>query len=138
MAALATLTSGATAARPAAAAIAAGRVRVGAWYFSGVSEVDVKQPSDPASDSASDEAGGANGSRSTFRRVVGFVARHPAGLVQSLLAVLLAIVVLQNVEPTSVDVLFWSFPAFPKLVLILVSMLVGAIAWELLRRWFRR
>jgi len=90
------------------------------------------------SSSASGEAGEANSPRSTFRRIVGFVARHPAGLAQSLLALLLAIIVLQNVEPTSVDVLFWSFAAFPKLVLILVSMLVGAIAWELLRRWIRR
>jgi uncharacterized integral membrane protein len=93
--------------------------------------VDVEQPSGAASSEAGD-------TRSAFGRVIGFVARHPAGLAQSLLALLLAIIVLQNVEPTSVDVLFWSFAAFPKLVLILVSMLVGAIAWELLRRWIRR
>jgi hypothetical protein len=30
--------------------------------------------------------------------------------------------------------LFWSFAALPKLVLIFVSMVVGAAAWELVRR----
>jgi uncharacterized integral membrane protein len=50
----------------------------------------------------------------------------------------LAIIILQNVESTSIDVLFWSVPALPKLVLIFVSMFVGAAAWELTRRWMRR
>ena len=82
-----------------------------------------------------DEAGG---SRSAVGRILGLLARHPGGVVQLLLFLLAAIVVLQNVESTSIDLLFWSIPAFPKLVLILVSMLVGAAIWEVARRWIRR
>lgn len=84
------------------------------------------------------ESGKANGSPSAVGRVLGFLARHPGGVVQFVLFSLAAIVVLQNVESTSIDVLFWSIPAFPKLVLIFVSMLVGAAAWEVVRRWIRR
>ncbi|MGH0031013.1 MAG: lipopolysaccharide assembly protein LapA domain-containing protein [Myxococcota bacterium] len=57
---------------------------------------------------------------------------------------LLAVVVLQNLEPTRIDLLFWSVAEVPKLVLILVSMAVGVALWELgalllgLRRWRRR
>jgi uncharacterized integral membrane protein len=72
------------------------------------------------------------------RSNVGFLARHPGGVIQALLFSLVAIITLQNVESTSIDVLFWSVPAFPKLVLIFVSMLAGAVAWELARRWIRR
>ena len=83
-------------------------------------------------------SGETGGSRSSFARILGFVARHPGGVAQSVLFLLVAIIVLQNVESTSIDVLFWSVPAIPKLVLIFVSMLVGAAAWELIRRWLRR
>jgi uncharacterized integral membrane protein len=44
---------------------------------------------------------------------------------------LLAIIVLQNLEPTRLDVLFWSFGEVPKLVLVLGSMIVGIFLWEL-------
>jgi uncharacterized integral membrane protein len=67
-----------------------------------------------------------------------FVARHPAGVVQGLFVALLAIVVLQNLEPTSIDVLFWSVPSLPKLVLILGAMLAGGALWEIARRLLTR
>lgn len=35
--------------------------------------------------------------------------------------------ILQNAQPTTVHFLFWSLPEIPKLVLILASMLVGAV-----------
>jgi len=84
------------------------------------------------------ESGNATGSGSAVRRILGLLARHPGGVIQFLLLLLAAIVILQNVESTSIDLLFWSIPAFPKLVLILVSMLVGAAIWEVARRWIRR
>jgi uncharacterized integral membrane protein len=77
-------------------------------------------------------------STSAFGRTVRFVLRHPVGVVQSIFFTLVAIVVLQNLEPTSIDVLFWSFRGLPKLIVILLSMLVGAAAWELVRRLLRR
>lgn len=77
-------------------------------------------------------------SASAGARILGFLARHPGGVVQVLLFLLVVVVILQNAESTSIDVLFWSLPPFPKLVLIFVSMLVGAVAWELARRWLRR
>jgi len=43
-------------------------------------------------------------------------------------------VVLQNVEPTSVHVLFWKFAQLPKIVLILVSIALGGVLWEFSRR----
>jgi uncharacterized integral membrane protein len=59
-------------------------------------------------------------------------------VVQGVFVVLIAIVVLQNVEPTSIDVLFWSVPGLPKLVLILVAMLAGGLIWEIARRLLSR
>ena len=47
---------------------------------------------------------------------------------------LIVIIILQNLETTSIDVLFWTVTALPKLVLIFLSMLIGAVAWELARR----
>jgi uncharacterized integral membrane protein len=91
-----------------------------------------QQPGTPPESSTTDRSG------STIGRVGGFLARHPIGVIQSLFFSLIAIIVLQNLESTSFDVLFWSIPTFPKLVLIFVSMLVGAGAWELLRRWLQR
>ena len=67
-----------------------------------------------------------------------FVGRHPGGVVQGVFVALLAIVVLQNLEPTSIDVLFWSIPSLPKLVLILLAMLAGGLSWEIVRRLFAR
>ena len=53
-------------------------------------------------------------------------------------ALLLAVIVLQNIEPIEIDLLFWSVARVPKLVLILVSMLIGGLIWEVVRRRLRR
>ncbi len=62
------------------------------------------------------------------------IAQNPVRSIQIVFFTLVAIIVLQNLETTSIDVLFWSFAALPKLVLIFASMIVGALAWELARR----
>jgi uncharacterized integral membrane protein len=62
-----------------------------------------------------------------------FVVRHWRGILRGLLVALLAVVVLQNVERTRIDVLFWSLAEVPKLVLILASMLIGVGVWEILK-----
>jgi uncharacterized integral membrane protein len=80
----------------------------------------------------------ATSSGSAFRRTIRFVFKHPIGVVQFIFFSLTAIVILQNLESTSIDVLFWSVPAFPKLALMFFSMLVGAAAWEVVRRLLRR
>ena len=67
-----------------------------------------------------------------------FIGRHPAGVVQGLFVALLAIVVLQNLEATSIDILFWSVPELPKLVVILLAMLAGGLLWEIARRLLLR
>lgn len=72
--------------------------------------------------------------QSALGRIGAFVGRHPTGVLQSILFFLAAVVVLQNVESTSIDVLFWSVHTFPKIVLIFLSMLLGAAVWEVLRR----
>ena len=69
----------------------------------------------------------------SLARTVRFTARHRARIFQIFLIALVAVVVAQNLESTSVDVLFWSITS-PKLVLILISMLVGAAVWEVVRR----
>jgi hypothetical protein len=84
------------------------------------------------------KSGQIGGAKSSMARILGFLARHPGGVVQFALLLLVVIIILQNVESTSIDVLFWSVPALPKLVLIFISMLVGAIAWEVMRRWIGR
>ena len=83
-------------------------------------------------------AGGDAERGSAFARGLRFVARHPAGVLQGVFIALLAIVVLQNLEPTTIDVLFWSVPGLPKLVLILVSMVAGGVLWEIARRLISR
>lgn len=60
--------------------------------------------------------------------------RHRVGLLRATLALLLAIVILQNLEPTTIDVLFWQVTEVPKLVLILVSMALGVGLWSILKR----
>jgi len=67
-----------------------------------------------------------------------FVVRHPAGVLQGVFVALLVIVVLQNLEPTSIDVLFWSVSSLPKLVLILGAMVAGGALWEIARRLLTR
>lgn len=44
---------------------------------------------------------------------------------------LLGIVVLQNLEPTRLDILFWTSGEIPKLVLVLGSMILGVFLWEM-------
>jgi uncharacterized integral membrane protein len=82
-------------------------------------------PSEPSEVASSDSA---------FGRGVAFVVRHPIGIVQFVFFSLVVIIILQNLESTSIDVLFWSVSTLPKLVLICLSMLIGAAVWELLRR----
>jgi uncharacterized integral membrane protein len=64
--------------------------------------------------------------------------RHPAPLTRAGLLGLLVIVILQNMEPTDIDFLFWSLRDIPKLIVILAAMAIGALVWEVGRRlWFR-
>lgn len=70
----------------------------------------------------------------TARSALAFTRRRWRGLLRAAAGLLVLIIVLQNAEPTSVDVLFWSFARVPKVVLILGSMVVGAGAWVVLRR----
>lgn len=71
---------------------------------------------------------------STWVRALSFLRRHWRAIGRIAAVALLLIVVLQNVEPTSVDLLFWSIGSLPKLVLIVVSMALGAGLWEVGRR----
>jgi len=86
-------------------------------------EVDVNQQSG----SSPSKSGETSGSRSPIARILGFLARHPGKVVQFTLFLLATIVVFQNIESTSIDVLFWSVPALPKLVVIFLSMVLGAV-----------
>ena len=70
----------------------------------------------------------------TFRSVSQYIVRNPFRATQFLFFSLIGIIILQNLESTSIDVLFWSITSLPKLVLIFLSMVVGAAAWELIRR----
>lgn len=63
-----------------------------------------------------------------------FAARHPWGVAQGILLALVVVVIFQNIERTTVDFLFWSVASVPKIVLIVVSMLVGGALWEIARR----
>lgn len=76
----------------------------------------------------------AGGFGARLRRIGRSIAQNPARSIQIVFFTLVAIIILQNLETTEIDVLFWSFAALPKLVLIFVSMIVGALAWELARR----
>ncbi|WP_290538695.1 MULTISPECIES: hypothetical protein [Alcanivorax] len=72
----------------------------------------------------------ARGGKTTGRWLV----NHPIGALQILAVLLVVIIVLQNLEPTSIDILFWTLLDIPKLLLLLTSMLAGGLIWELLRR----
>jgi len=93
---------------------------------------------EPETRAAQAPKGGEAKHGSAFARSMRFVARHPTGVIQGVFIALLAIVVLQNLEPTSIDLLFWSVPSLPKLVLILVAMLAGGVLWEIARRVISR
>lgn len=72
--------------------------------------------------------------RSKPGAILAFLARHPIGVLQVLFLALVTGVVLQNLEPTSIDLLFWSVPQLPKLVLLLAAMAAGGLVWEIMRR----
>ncbi len=73
-----------------------------------------------------------------FRRFSSFVMDHRAPLRRGALLALMLVVILQNLEPTKIDFLFWSLPDVPKLVVILTAMALGAVVWEMgLRLWQR-
>ena len=74
------------------------------------------------------------GSSSKFRKAGEFIVQNPIRAAQLAFYLLIVIIILQNLETTSIDVLFWTVTALPKLVLIFLSMLIGAVAWELARR----
>lgn len=64
--------------------------------------------------------------------------RHRGRLLRGFALLLVIIVVLQNVEPTTIDILFWSIARVPKLILILASMGLGILFWEVGRHAWRR
>ena len=84
---------------------------------------------------AGSEENGSSGSR--IRRFGRSIIGNPIRTAQFVFFALVAVVILQNLETTSIDVLFWSVTALPKPVLIFLSMIVGAAAWELARRLVR-
>lgn len=65
--------------------------------------------------------------------IFNFVVGHLGATFRSIAVLIIAIVVLQNIESTSIDVLFWSISDSPKIIVILVSMLFGGVLWELYR-----
>lgn len=79
----------------------------------------------------------AGGFASRVLRIGGSIVQNPYRSFQVAFFALVAIIILQNLESTSIDVLFWSVADLPKLILIFVSMIVGAVAWELIRRLTR-
>ena len=74
------------------------------------------------------------GSGSKVRQIGQSIVRNPLRAAQVVFFLLVAIIILQNFETTEIDILFWNIAALPKLVLIFLSMIVGAVAWEVLRR----
>lgn len=52
---------------------------------------------------------------------------RPRVIAWILFITIFSIIIFQNVEPITFKVLFWSFLSLPKLVLILLSMLLGSI-----------
>ena len=86
------------------------------------------------SDETRTESAKAGGFGAKLRGLGRSIGQNPVRTVQIVFFALIAIIVLQNLETTSIDVLFWSIAALPKLVLIFLSMIVGAVAWELARR----
>lgn len=89
-----------------------------------------------------DPQGRARQQSSTLRRTasgaLGWVRLHPWGALQILLLLILVVVIAQNLEPTSIDLLFWTVARLPKLLVILISMVIGALIWEAIRRRWPR
>lgn len=67
-----------------------------------------------------------------------WLIRHPIGALEILGLILLGIIVAQNLEPTSIDILFWTLVDIPKLLLLIFSMVTGALVWELVKRTLLR
>jgi uncharacterized integral membrane protein len=88
------------------------------------------------SESGSNAGTGVEGSgrRSLLASSLRVAARRPGAVALGVAAFLVAVIVLQNFEPIEIDLLFWSVARVPKLVLILASMLVGGLIWEVARR----
>jgi uncharacterized integral membrane protein len=59
------------------------------------------------------------------------IARRWRAITYATLCLLLFVIVLQNLDPTRLDLLFWSVGEVPKLVLVLGSMAIGVLLWEL-------
>jgi len=68
-----------------------------------------------------------------IKRIFEFMKDHPGATFRGAVVLLIAIIILQNYESTSIDFLFWTITNSPKIVVILVSMLLGAVVWELYR-----
>ena len=72
--------------------------------------------------------------RQSAAALLHFLREHWRIILRGSLLGLVLILVLQNIEPTRIDLLFWSLPEVPKLVVILASLVVGALLWEGFRR----
>jgi uncharacterized integral membrane protein len=70
------------------------------------------------------------------KNVMEFGWTHRAAVWRIAVVLVVLIIILQNIEPTHVDLLFWSLPAVPKLVLMVVSALFGAVFYAAARSWF--
>lgn len=53
--------------------------------------------------------------------------KRPKFIFWTIVILLLGTITLQNVEPTSINILFWALPQLPKLVVILISMAIGSL-----------
>jgi uncharacterized integral membrane protein len=98
----------------------------------------MEDPSPGSDASGSPAEKGDRASSSRLARIARFVAAHPVRIAQGTILALVVVVVLQNIEPTSLDFLFWSIAEVPKLLILIVTMLLGGVLWEIARRWFFR
>ncbi len=62
----------------------------------------------------------------TERSSRAFWAR-PKFIIWSICLILIGVILAQNAEKTSVDVLFWTLATLPKWLLIIISMALGAL-----------
>jgi len=66
------------------------------------------------------------------------ILSRPRILAGSGIVLVLVVVILQNLEPVTLDFLLWNLGPFPKLWLILGSMAVGAGLAEAVRFYLRK
>ncbi len=71
-------------------------------------------------------------------RYLTFLRQHRRLATLVLIWTLVAVALLQNMEPTRIRLWFWTLIEVPKLFLILGSMIVGVALWELIRWTVRR